>query len=248
MRPFKVIPLVVAAHGGIERDEALPLGDEQERARAAGGQSNCHGAAFQSNIRGAVDARIPPDRRLLLIRHGRSSHIQRGWITASGFRAWREEYEASGISEEERAPEQLQKLVSRADLVLSSDASRAVATARLLASGRPIVESPLLRELDLESPLLGGLRLPLVGWAVGVGGRALLLRLRGKYPTALEAARLEKAADWLGELALQHFTIAAVTHAMFRKQLAERLIEAGWHAESNTRSLKHWSAWSFRRG
>jgi Histidine phosphatase superfamily (branch 1) len=96
----------------------------------------------------------------VLIRHGRSSHMQRGWISDSGFRVWREEYEAAGIADDERAPEHLQKVARGADLVLSSDAQRAVATARLLAPERPIVISPLLRELELEGPELGGLRLP----------------------------------------------------------------------------------------
>src|SRR6476660_10302071 len=98
--------------------------------------------------------------RIALVRHARSSHVHTGWITADGFRAWRAAYEAAGIREGERAPAPLERLVGRADLVLSSDAPRAIASARLLAPGHEIVISPLLRELDLESPTLGGLRLP----------------------------------------------------------------------------------------
>src|SRR5262245_16089622 len=128
--------------------------------------------------------------RIALVRHGRSSHVHAGWINAGGFRAWREAYEAAGIRENERAPADLEKLASRADLVLASDAARAVASARLLAPGREIVVSPLLREMDLESPSLGGLRLPLAAWALAVGGRTLLLTLRRQYPSAAEAARI----------------------------------------------------------
>jgi broad specificity phosphatase PhoE len=168
------------------------------------------------------------EARIALVRHARSSHVHTGWITADGFRAWRAAYEAAGIREGERAPAHLERLVGRADLVLSSDAPRAVASARLLAPGHEIVISPLLRELDLESPMLGGLRLPLAAWALAVGGRTLLLTPRRQYPSAVEAARLSSAAAWLEELAAKHSLIVAVTHASFRRQLSTRLVQTGW--------------------
>ena len=110
-----------------------------------------------------VQGAIHIEGRVALVRHAPSSHVQTGWITASGFRAWREAYEAAGIREDQRPPVHLEQLVGRAALVLSSDAARAVASARLLAPGRDIVVSPMLRELDLESPSLARLRLPLRG-------------------------------------------------------------------------------------
>ena len=185
--------------------------------------------------------------RVALVRHARSSHVHAGWIDAGGFRAWREAYEAAGIHEDERVPARLEQLVSRADLVLSSDAARAVSSARLLAPGREIVVSPLLGELDLEGPALGGLRLPLGAWAVAVGGRTLVRTLRRQYPSAAEAARIGSAAAWLEELAAQSSLIVAVTHAMFRRRLATRLLQTGWQAERGRRSLQPWSAWLFRK-
>lgn len=185
--------------------------------------------------------------RVALVRHARSSHVHAGWISASGFREWREAYEAAGIHEDERAPAPLEQLSSRAGLVLSSDAPRAVASARLLAPGHEVVVSPLLRELDLEGPALGSLRLPLRAWAVAVGGRTLLRTLRRQYPSEAEAARIDDAAAWLEELAAQHSLIVAVTHAMFRRRLAARLVQAGWQAEPGPRSMQPWSAWIFRQ-
>lgn len=185
--------------------------------------------------------------RVALVRHARSSHVHAGWISASGFRAWREAYEAAGIHEDERVPAQLGQLVSHAGVVLSSNAARAIASARLLAPGREIVVSPLLGELDLEGPALGGLRLPLRAWAVAVGGQTLLRTLRRQYPSAAEAARINDAAAWLEDLAAQHSLIVVVTHAMFRRRLSARLVQAGWQAEPGRRSLQPWSAWLFRR-
>jgi broad specificity phosphatase PhoE len=194
-----------------------------------------------------VQSSIQTESRIALVRHARSSHVHAGWITASGFRAWREAYEAAGILDSERVPAHLEQLVERADLVLSSDAARAIASARLLVPGREIGVSPLLRELDLEGPGLGGLRLPLLGWAFAVGGRALLLTLRRQYPSAAEAERIHNAAAWLEELAARHSLIVAVTHASFRRRLSARLLQAGWQAEPGRRTLQHWSTWLFRR-
>lgn len=185
--------------------------------------------------------------RIALVRHARSSHVHAGWIDAGGFQAWREAYEAAGIHEDERVPADLAELAGRADLVLSSDAVRAIASARLLAPGKEIVVSPLLRELDLEGPDLGALRLPLLGWAVAVGCRTLLLTLRRQYPSPAEATRIDGAAARLEELAGRHPLIVAVTHASFRRRLSDRLTQSGWQAEPGRRTLRHWSAWVFRR-
>ena len=74
------------------------------------------------------------ERRILLVRHGPSAHVRAGWIDVQGFRAWRSAYEAAGISESERPPLPLAQSIGDASLVLASDAPRAIASARLLAS------------------------------------------------------------------------------------------------------------------
>lgn len=207
-------------------------------------------SALQGKIpKGApVSENSPPnDCRIALVRHARSAHVHTGWINATGFRAWREAYEAAGIQEGERVPDQLSQLASRADLVIASDAPRAAATARLLAPGHEITVSPLLRELDLESPNLGRLRLPLLAWSFAVGGRILLQTLRRQYPSPAEAARIHSAAAWLEDLAAQHSLIVAVTHASFRLRLSTRLLEGGWQGEPGGQSVRPWSAWLFRR-
>jgi broad specificity phosphatase PhoE len=156
-------------------------------------------------------------------------------------------YEAAGIDENERAPAHLEQLAASAGFVVSSDAPRAIASARMLASARDVTASPVLRELDLHAPDLGGLRLPLGAWAVAVGGRILFQTLRGQYPSAAEVERVKEAARWLGELASEHSLIVAVTHASFRRQLVKRLLQTGWESEQRERSIKHWSAWRFYR-
>jgi broad specificity phosphatase PhoE len=185
--------------------------------------------------------------RIVLVRHARSAHIHTGWIDAAGFRAWRAAYEAAGIHDEEAAPDDLQQLARRSDLLLASDAPRAIATANLLAPDREVISSPLLRELDLEAPALGLIQLPLLGWGVAVGGRAAWLTMLRRYPSAPETARLQQAMVWLDALAQQHPLIVAVTHASFRRQLARRLEEGGWSFEPGRRTFRHWSAWILER-
>jgi hypothetical protein len=182
------------------------------------------------------------------VRHGRSAHVHQGWIDAAGFRAWRAAYEAAGLHDDERAPAHLEPLVSAAALVVASDAPRAVASARLLAPRHEVVVSPLLRELELQGPPLGRLRLPLLAWAFAVGGRALVLRLARRHPTAVEVARVGEAAAWLSRLAAGHPLVVAVTHAWIRRRLADRLLRDGWRAGPGRRSLRHWSAWLLEPG
>jgi broad specificity phosphatase PhoE len=180
-------------------------------------------------------------RRIALVRHGRSAHVHAGWIDARGFRAWREAYEAAGIADGEQPPGELTNSVEDTDLVVSSDAPRAIASARLLARGREVLVSPLLRELELLGPDFGGVRLPLLAWACAVGGRTLVSTLRGQYPSAGDAERVEGAAQWLENLATAHAQVFAVTHASFRRRLSQRLMESGWQPEGNHRSLRPWS-------
>jgi hypothetical protein len=188
-----------------------------------------------------------PEARIVLVRHAESAHVHTGWITAAGFRAWRKAYEDAGIQESARVPEELARLAEGADMVLASDAPRAVASARMLMPAGEVTVSPLLRELDLEAPDLGSVRLPLLGWAVLVGGRNLLLTLRRQYPSPDEDARLDEAVTWLDELAARHRLIVAVTHASFREQLSARLLRAGWRPEPGPRTRQNWGAWSLQR-
>jgi broad specificity phosphatase PhoE len=186
--------------------------------------------------------------RLSLVRHGRSSHVHTsGWVDATGVGAWRDAYEAAGIREDEEAPGSLAALAAQADLVACSDAARAIESARRLIGEREILVSPLLRELDLHCPRLGGISLPLAAWSVAIGGRRLADAMRGG-PSETERARVAEAAAWLDGLAAGHASIVVVTHASFRQALAVRLSRAGWRAEPGRRTWRPWSAWHYSRG
>jgi broad specificity phosphatase PhoE len=192
-------------------------------------------------------------REIVLVRHGRSAHVETEWIDVDGVRRWMRDYDAAEIALEQVPPPELVALVASSARLLTSDLPRAVASATLLAAGREIVHVPLLRETALEtsdSPLrrLGGVRLPLRGWALVFGARWLAAWARGAPPPGVDAAalaRAESAADWLIAQAIEgDGRIVAVTHATIRLLVAQTLVRRGWR-ELGKRQLREWSAWRF---
>jgi len=135
-----------------------------------------------------------------------------------------------------------------ADVLIASDAPRAIASANLLAPGREIVTSALLRELELSPPELGRLRLPLLGWALTIGVKELFRAMtRRPTVTAEEAQRTRAAAHWLSEMADERGTVLVVTHASVRRLIAWEFGRLGWRSDARGRRMHHWSAWLFGR-
>lgn len=186
------------------------------------------------------------ERRIVLVRHGRSAHVHAGWIDVAGFLRWRETYEAAGIDERETPPQALQAMAAGAGMIVTSDASRAIESARLLSPGAAVTVSSLVRELELMPPNLGPLRLPMAGWALAYGVR-MLVRSRA-HVTEDERERARGAGRWLAGLTEKHGLIVVVTHASFRSALAKALESERWRNETARRSSAHWSAWSFLQG
>ena len=182
-------------------------------------------------------------RRIVLVRHGRSAHVHAGWMDVAGFLRWRETYEAAGIDERDAPPQALQAMAAGAGMIIASDASRAVESARLLSPGAQVTVSPLVREFELVPPNLGRLRLPMAGWALAYGVRMLIRS--SAHVTAAERERAREAGRWLAGLTEKHGLIMVVTHASFRSALAKALESERWRSETSRRSSAHWSAWSF---
>lgn len=182
---------------------------------------------------------------IILVRHGRSAHVHGGWMDRDGFLRWRAAYEAAGIAAAERPPAALQAMAADGAVIVSSEVRRAIESAQLLAPGAPIMTSPLLHELELTPPVLGRIRLPLLGWALSFGVR-LLVRAE-PYVTAAERERADGAAGWLTSLAAEHGRVIVLTHASFRAVLARALTARGWQARKRQGRSRHWSAWRFTR-
>lgn len=180
---------------------------------------------------------------LILVRHGRSAHVQTGLLDREGFLRWRAAYEAAGIDDREPPPAELQVLAAGSAVLVASTAPRAIHSAELLDPAREPVASPLLRELDLHPPNIHGIRMPMFVWALAYGV-AMLFR---PHVSAAELQRARDAASWLIDLSEKQKTVLAVTHHSFRSVLAKELVARGWSCETKRRS-HHWSAWILRRG
>ena len=156
------------------------------------------------------------------------------------------EYDAAGVVDGERPPAELVGAVARAALLVASDLPRAAASAALLAPAREVTVSPLFREVPLPIPRWLPCRAPLAVWDALIHLRWGLDAARGRpaSPEALDRAR--RAAEWCRDVREgmhADATVAVVTHGVFRRLLAQRLLDDGWSAAAGRRSYAHWSVW-----
>ncbi len=197
----------------------------------------------------AVYSPLVTTPRLVLVRHGRPSHDERGWYDAAGMRGWLAAYDAAGLAADEAPPPELVALARDAALVAASDLPRAQESAALLAPDAPVVQSPLLRETPPAFPALGRVRLPLAGWALAVGVHLAYRSARGVPAPAPARRQAREAAHWLARLGETHGLVVAVTHASVRALIADALALRGWARGPVpgrlARRHAHWSAWTF---
>ena len=185
---------------------------------------------------------------LQLIRHGPSTHPQgKHWVDGSGFQRWRDAYDETGIDPTAAPPASTVDAIAAADIVVCSDLRRARETAARLAPMNRIVETPLFRETLLDIPAWVPLRLPVsawdglthVQWGFGI--------LVNADASQRDRKRADDAIAWLQALGNSPTAIAVITHGVFRRLLATRLLEHGWHTKPGRRSYKPWSVWKLTR-
>jgi broad specificity phosphatase PhoE len=191
---------------------------------------------------------------IVLVRHARSAHVERGWLDVHGVRRWMVAYDAADIVAHDPPPLTLVELTKQSGAVVASDLPRALASAALLAPTVAVESSGLLREAPLETgdrpfPSLGGISLPLRVWGTVFLVRWLWawwrkLPLPGVDDAVL--ARAEEAADWLAALAAERGRVVAVTHGTFRTILTVALERRGWRGPDR-RPFHTWSAWILSR-
>lgn len=186
------------------------------------------------------------ESQIHLVRHGRSARAGcAGWVDAAGVRRWREAYEAAGIAEDSAPPAAVLARAARPVTIVTSESPRAVSPAERIASGQPVIISPLLRETELDIPGWVPCHWPSAVWESLIHAQWGLGVLRGAGAPPEEIRRADAAAAWLGELARDRPAVV-VTHGVFRRLLWGRLRRLGWRVTAG-RSLRPWSVWSLRR-
>lgn len=185
--------------------------------------------------------------RILLVRHGRSAHVQRGWLDRDGLDRWHALYDAAALHDEDGPPEAVRALARQVGCVVASDLPRAIASAeRLLGPGVAFETVPLLREARPWTPAWRRVRLPLRAWSMLTAFGSWWRQRHGLWPGAAEAERARAAATLLHEMASRRGSVLAVTHGAFRVELTDALLERGWAAR-RTRGYHHWSVWELVR-
>jgi broad specificity phosphatase PhoE len=129
--------------------------------------------------------------------------------------------------------------------IIASDLRRAVGSAEALAPERPIRRSDLLRETPLTIPHWPT-RLPLKGWGIAVYLAWTYRIVRGIDESEPERTRAAAAAALLADLVADGSTALVVTHGVFRRLLAQQLLDRGWMSTGRRGGYRHWSSWSFR--
>ena len=182
--------------------------------------------------------------RLILVRHGLSTHTHTGAVDRHGIERWRAAYDAAGIQSHPAPAPGLVALAADTTHIIASDLQRAVQSAKMLAPQREIRIEPLMREAPLTIPRWPT-PLPLAVWGAVMFAGWSYRRIRGADVTEPDFVRAETAARWLAELVADGTSALVVTHGVFRKLLGLHLTRLGWSDAGRDGGYRHWSAWSF---
>jgi broad specificity phosphatase PhoE len=187
---------------------------------------------------------------MLLIRHGPSAHpSMAGLLDHAAVQEWRAGYDACGIQLDSAPPAELVQRMATVDRIVCSDLPRTMESASAICRGKTIESSPLLREVPLAIPTLGGIRAPFAVWATAIAVGWGVDILRGEDCPPTDEERVFAAMEWCEERQREvgeSGTLAVVTHGVMRRLLATRLCERGWTMHGR-RSYDPWSAWELTR-
>ena len=189
--------------------------------------------------------------RILLIRHGPSAASSPATrLDREGVVRWRAEYDAASIAPDGRPPLSLIERVAETGVAASSDLPRAAASAARLWPERSVLLSPLFREIPLRIPPLTRVRMPLAVWELGIHLQWGLDILSDRRLAPDDQQRVDAAAAWCEDTCRERessFVLAIITHGVFRRALADRLMLNGWKRSSRRRRYAPWSVWTVER-
>lgn len=181
-----------------------------------------------------------------LIRHGKSKHIENNKITCLEFNRWVEHYDTNGVFQESTYPSVTLQKMTTSKLIITSDLTRSVESARLLNNGKDVISNPLFREIEMPTiPMkLFNMKLKPNIWAVILR----LLWFTG-YSNGCESMRdakirAVKASQQLIEHAEEYESVALVGHGFFNMLIAKELLSRGLKGKRKTRS-KNWGCTTY---
>ncbi|MEH7115248.1 histidine phosphatase family protein [Neobacillus niacini] len=176
-----------------------------------------------------------------LIRHGKSLVTENNSMTVKEFKKWVEKYDNSGVFEESLYPSDTKEKILAAKIVITSDLTRAIESAKLLNPKVNIINDPLFREVELPtfSLKLIDVKLRPSVWAVIL--RSLWFIGVSTECESLIVAKLraKEASQQLIDYACKYQSVILVGHGFFNMLIAKELEKKGWKGKRK-REAKHW--------
>lgn len=158
---------------------------------------------------------------------------------------WLDAYDSLGIRPDAKPPGTLLDLAKESTHIISSDLPRAIESAKRLTQGRDVTITPLLRESKLPVPRWPT-RMPFVAWGLAIHAAWISNVALGADVTEPERRRAAESAEWLTGTVGNGRAIV-VTHGVFRRMLANELVQLGWTSTGRRGWYRHWSSWIFDR-
>ena len=176
------------------------------------------------------------------MRHGRPDQVHVDKVSALEMKRWIEEYELAEIVEQS-APETSAELAKTADVIVASNAPRALTTVRALGL-QPKVIDEIFCEAQLPHGAWKRPRLSPFTW-VFILRILWLFGFSEKVESVGSAkARAKAAAQQLQSLT-DEGTVLLVGHGFMNRMIARQLEAAGW-ARHQSSGSRYWSAASYR--
>ncbi len=184
---------------------------------------------------------------ITLIRHGRSLIESKHKLTANEYTEWVKLYDKSGVVVENTYPEETISSIMNAKLIVTSDLSRSICSAKQICENKEMESFSIFRELELPTLSVKKIKFTPKTWTL-LARIAYFLGYSHKRESHKDAqVRAVNAAKQLIEMANQHQSIVLLGHGLFNKYIAKQLRKNGFRGKRYTSSI-HWRSTTYRKG
>ena len=175
---------------------------------------------------------------ITLLRHGKPDIPPLDKLTASGFRKWLQNYNASELSLSSKPTHEALVCASGSNAIVCSKLPRSIESANELNSAKVVLSDSIFNEAGLPSANWYGLKLSPKSWAVFFRVLWLLGYSRNSESIKEAKKRAVKAVKILSELANEHAKVLLVGHGVYNRILANELRKTGWAGPKNPGSKR----------
>jgi broad specificity phosphatase PhoE len=187
-----------------------------------------HSRRFRRRVRPRSELGRTMQRRIILVRHGPSALRVPKRIPSDRLRSTARRYNEAGVRSTPGPSAPLRREAGSTDLIVCSDARRAVESARVLDRTREPLIDPLFREAGLPLGTWLPLHLSFDTWVLIAGIAWFWGWSAGTESLAEARRRARTAARRLIHLSTVHRSVMLVGHGVFNALIAAELQRRGW--------------------